>query len=140
LQEGDARRLRTYGTPAPLKEGCEEVDADKRDVACGRYRFVLLRGSDAHEDTDVKHRETHGDRGPEQRFATSEGVGGEDQEQAAHDHLDDAVDAGCEETGLGAVETKVGEDLRSIYISLVADISRGGISESRTVVAKESVS
>lgn len=105
---------RTYWTPAPLEERSEEVDTDESDVTSRNHRLVLLWWCDAHKQTDVHHCQTHGDRSPEKRLATSERVGGEDQEQAAHDHLDDTVDAGGEETGLGAGETEVLEDLRSI--------------------------
>lgn len=115
---------KTYRTPAPLEEGREEVDADERDISGRADRCVRLRGGDAHEETNVQHRQTHGNRSPEQRPATSEGVGCEDQEQTAHDHLDNAVNASGEETRLSAVKTKVLEDLRSIYITLVADTSR----------------
>jgi len=51
----DSREWKTYRTPAPLEEGREEVDADKRDVAGRADRCVRLRGSDAHEETDVQH-------------------------------------------------------------------------------------
>ena len=120
----DSRKRKTHRSPAPLEEGREEVDADERDISGRADRCVRLRGSDAHEETNVQHRQTHGNRSPEQRPATSEGVGCEDQEQTAHDHLDNAVNASGEETRLSAVETKVLEDLRSIYITLVADTSR----------------
>ena len=118
-----AREWKTYRTPAPLEEGREEVDADKRDVAGRADRCVRLRRSDAHEETDVQHRQTHGNRSPEERLATSKRVGCEDQEQTAHDHLDNAVDTSREKTRLSAVKTKVLEDLGSIYITLVADTS-----------------
>jgi hypothetical protein len=118
-----AREWKTYRTPAPLEEGREEVDANKCDIAGRADRCVRLRRSDAHEETDVQHRQTHGNRSPEERPATSKGVGCEDQEQTAHDHLDNAVNTGGEETCLSAVETKVLENLGSIYITLVADTS-----------------
>jgi hypothetical protein len=106
-----------------LEEGREEVDADKRDIAGRADRCVRLRRSDAHEQTDVKHRQTHGNRSPEERLAASKRVGCEDQEQTAHDHLDNAVNASGEETRLGAVKTEVLEDLGSVYFTLVADTS-----------------
>ena len=116
--------LETHRTPAPLEEGREEVDADKGDIAGGADGCVRLRRGDAHEQTDVKHRQTHGNRSPEERLATSKRVGCEDQEQTAHDHLDNSVDASCEETRLGAVKTEVLEDLGSVYFTLVADTSQ----------------
>ena len=116
--------VETYRSPAPLEERREEVDADKCDIAGGCDRCILLRRSDAYEETNVHHRQTHGDGSPEERPATSEGVGCEDQEQTAHDHLDNSVDASCEETRLGAVKTEVLEDLGSVYFTLVADTSQ----------------
>ena len=107
-----------------MEEGREEVDADKGDIAGGADGCVRLRRGDAHEQTDVKHRQTHGNRSPEERLATSKGVGCEYQEQTAHDHLDNAVNTGGEKTCLSAVKTKVLEDLESIYITLVADTSQ----------------
>jgi hypothetical protein len=99
-------------SPTPLEERRKEVNADERDVTGRRDGCVFLRRSDAHEDSDVHHRQTHGDRGPEKRLAASKRVGGEDQEASAHDHLDDAVYASGKETRLGTIQPQVGKDLR----------------------------
>lgn len=124
----------TYRSPAPLEEGSEEVDADEREVAGRNDGLALLGRRDAHEETDIQHRQAHGNRCPEERLATPERVGCEDQEQTAHDHLDDTVDTSGEETGLGAGETEVLENLGSVCNASVgasSSIKRGGY---RTVV------
>ena len=141
MSKTDACSWKTHRTPAPLEEGREEVDANKCNIAGGADRLACLRRSDAHEDTDVHHRHTHGDRSPEERLATSEGVGCEDQEEAAHDHLNDAVNTGGEETDLRAVKAEVLEDLGSVYVMLVADASCGSaFYGSHTVVTDRQVS
>lgn len=60
----DVHDWQTYRTPAPLEERREEVDADKCDVAGGRNGCILLRRGNAHEETNVHHRQTHGDGSP----------------------------------------------------------------------------
>lgn len=108
----------TYRTPSPLEEGCKEVNAYKRDIAGRWHGLACLRRADADEEANVEHGSRHGDRGPEQRLATTERISSEDQEAAAHDHLDDAIDAGGEETRFGAVEAEILEDLRSVVVAV----------------------
>jgi hypothetical protein len=123
--EASSRDLRDVDpadrSPAPLEEGRKEVDADERDVASRRNGCILLRRSNAHEDTDVHHRQTHGDRSPEKRLATSKRIGGEDQEASAHD---DTVDASGEEAGLGTIQAQVGKDLRRVVVDCICTLQR----------------
>ena len=83
----------TYRTPTPLEERGKEVNANERHVASGNDGLIFLWRRNAYEETNVEHGQTHRDGGPEERLATSEGVGGEDEEESAHDHLDDAIDS-----------------------------------------------
>ena len=108
-----------HWSPTPLEEGSEQVDADEGDVAGRRNGLVLLRWRDTDEKTDVHHRTTHGNRGPEQRFATTERVGGKNEKETAHGHLDHAVDPRGEKTDLGALQSEVFEDLRCVCARLV---------------------
>lgn len=107
----------TYRSPTPLEERREEIDAHKRDVAGRRYGLALLRRADTDEETDVEHGSCHCNGSPEQRLTTTEGVSSEEEKAAAHDHLDYAVDAGGEEAGFRAVQTKVLEDLGRVVVA-----------------------
>lgn len=108
-----------HGPPAPLEERREEVDADERHVAGRRDGLALLRRRDAHVQAHVHHAAAHGDGGPEEGAPAAQRVGGEDEEAEAHEDFDDAVDAGGEEAGFGAVEAKVGEDLGGVVVDCV---------------------
>jgi hypothetical protein len=108
---------KAYRSPSPLEERCKQVDAHECDVPGTCHRLVLLRWRDAHEQTDVHHGETHGNRSPEEGLATSQRVGGEDQEQTTHQHLDDTVNSCGEKTDGSALQSEVREDLRGVVVA-----------------------
>ena len=103
-------------TPTELKETSEQEDADESEVT-GRWHTLARNGRrDADVETDVHHGGALGDGSPEQRAATTEGVGSEDEESGAGDHLYDTVDTGCEELGRVSGDAQVVEDQGSVVV------------------------
>lgn len=94
-------------SPPKLEKGCEQEDHDNGDITGRRHRDALLRGVEAYVEADVKHGRSLGDGGPEKRFATTQGIGNEEEENRTGNHLHDSVDTGGEETSFSAAETKV---------------------------------
>lgn len=83
-------------SPPKLEKGCEQEDHDNSDITSRRHREVFLRGVEAYIEADVKHGSSLGDGGPEKRFATTQGIGNEEEENRACSHLHDSVDTGGE--------------------------------------------
>lgn len=97
----------TNRSPPKLEKGCEQKDHDNSNITSRRHRDTYLRGVEAYVEADVKHRSSLGDGGPEKRFTTTQGIGNEEEENRAGNHLHDPVDTGGEETSFSAAETKV---------------------------------
>lgn len=122
--ESSTRDLRdidpTDRPPAKLEERRKEEDANQSEVA-GRDDWGSLdwRGN-TDVQTDVKHCQALSDGCPEKGAATTEGVGDEDEEDAAADHFHDAVDAGCEEIGCVTHDAQLEESyLLEVWSSLL---------------------
>jgi hypothetical protein len=93
----------TTRPPPKLEEPRKQEYASESEVSDGRDGLVWLRGVEAHVEADDEHGAALGDGGPEEGFAAAERVGGEEEEGGAGYHFYDAVDAGCEEAGVGAL-------------------------------------
>lgn len=87
---------------------------------------------DAHVQADVERGGVLGDRGPRQRAAAAERVGGEEQERGAGGRLDDAADARRERVRGCPLDARALEDLRRVRVDgvgarhLLADYEPGG--------------
>ena len=105
-----------HGVPAELEEAREQGHAHQRHIPGGRDRVARGGRVDAHVQADVEHGGVLGDRGPQQRAAAAERVGGEEQERGAGGDFDDAVDARREQVRGCPLDARALEDLRRVRV------------------------
>jgi len=105
-----------HGAPAELEEACEQERAHQRHTPGGRDRVACGGRVDAHVQADVERGGVLGDRGPQQRAAAAERVGGGEQERGVGGHFDDAVDARRERVRGCPLDARALEDLRRVRV------------------------
>lgn len=93
-----------------------DEDAADGDVSKGSDGLASDGGLDTAVDSDNVHDDTHGSAGVQERQTTADGVGNEEQEEDNADGLDNTVDTGGKEAGLGTRHAQVSEDLGSVVV------------------------
>lgn len=84
-----------HRSPTELESCGEKVHHDESRRASVGDRSASLGRVEAHVEAEIEHEDAHGEASPDEGQSAAQGVGEEEDEDAAAAHLDDAVHTGC---------------------------------------------